>query len=65
MGAAIFVWCENASTNDGENPEITIPKSAVWTSKCEVRNLKSEDTSRFPYVLDTTLCDITFVSDLR
>jgi len=25
----IFVWCENARTNDGENPEITIPKSKV------------------------------------
>ena len=25
-----------------ENPEITIPKSKVWTSKCEVRTLKSE-----------------------
>ena len=24
------VWCENARTNDGENPEITIPKSEVW-----------------------------------
>jgi hypothetical protein len=36
------VWCENARTNDGENPEITIPKSEVWISKCEVRNLKSE-----------------------
>jgi hypothetical protein len=23
------VWCENARTNDGENPEITIPKSEV------------------------------------
>jgi hypothetical protein len=23
------VWCENAGTNDGENPEITIPKSEV------------------------------------
>jgi hypothetical protein len=22
-------WCENARTNDGENPEITIPKSEV------------------------------------
>ena len=23
------LWCENARTNDGENPEITIPKSEV------------------------------------
>jgi hypothetical protein len=23
------VWCENARTNDGENPEITIAKSEV------------------------------------
>jgi hypothetical protein len=36
------VWCENARTNDGENPEITIPKSEVWISKCEARSLKSE-----------------------
>jgi len=21
----LVVWCENARTNDGENPEITIP----------------------------------------
>jgi hypothetical protein len=34
------VWCENARTNDGENPEITIPKSEVWIWKCEVRSLK-------------------------
>jgi hypothetical protein len=36
------VWCENARTNDGENPEITITKSEVWNSKCDVRSLKSE-----------------------
>jgi hypothetical protein len=29
MGAAIFAWCENARTNDGENPEITIRKSEI------------------------------------
>jgi hypothetical protein len=34
-----LVWCENARTNDGENPEITIPKSEVWTSKCEVQGI--------------------------
>jgi hypothetical protein len=30
-----------------------IPKSEVWIAKCEVRSLKSEDTSRFPYIYDT------------
>jgi hypothetical protein len=36
VGAAIFVWCENARTNDGENPEITIPKSEFGSMKSEV-----------------------------
>ena len=36
------VCCENARTNDGKNPEITIPKSEVCISKCEVRSQKSE-----------------------
>jgi hypothetical protein len=45
------VLCEHARINDGENPEVTIPKSECEfrSVKSEVWSLMSEDTSRFPY----------------